>query len=164
MAYRPTDTPARRRAVHQPDHRFSYGFFLAAVGAEFTYREHFAMAAGNPFNAFDGIDHCTSFPYTAMPGPGGLLPTVMLENCREGIDDYRYIKTLEESIRQAKERSEEAAAAAAEADEFLRRLLRSIDPDGKYYINEAGYWDPEVFDHYRWEIAERIETLQRRAP
>ncbi|HJN17682.1 MAG TPA: hypothetical protein QGH10_19410, partial [Armatimonadota bacterium] len=163
LAYHPADTPAPRRAVYQPDHRFSYGFFLAAVGAEFAYREHFAMAAGNPFNAFDGIDQCTSFPYAAMPGPGGLLPTVLLENCREGIDDYRYIKTLEESIKRAKEGPPAAAEAATEADEFLRLLLDSINPDGDHYVNEVGYWDPEVFDHYRWQIAKHIEALRKRA-
>lgn len=44
-------------------------------------------------------------------------------------------------------------------DEFRFELLSSINPDENYYLNEAGYWDPEVYDHYRWEIAKRIERL-----
>ena len=48
---------------------------------------------------------------------------------------------------------------AQEADTFLFELLSSINPDENYYLNEAGYWDPEVYDHYRWEIAKRIEKL-----
>lgn len=158
VAYCPKPGPKRRCAVYQPAYRFNYGFFLAAVGGEFAYREHFTYACGNPFNAFDGHDYSTSFAFAAMPGPDGPMPFVLLENWREGIDDLRYIKTLEEKIAGAK-RTGSAKAAADEAARFLSSLLSSINPDENYYVNEVGYWDPEVYDHHRWEIAKRIERL-----
>jgi len=152
--------PKRRRAVYQPANRFTYGFFLAAVGGDFTYREHFTCASGNPFNAFDGRDYSTTFTYGCQPGPDGLVPLVLLENWREGIDDFRYIKTLQEKVKAVTETgSGDAKAVAREAETFLFELLSSINPDENYYLNEAGYWDPEVYDHYRWEIAKRIEKL-----
>jgi hypothetical protein len=106
---------------------------------------------------------------------------VTWEVYREGIDDMRYITTLEHWIERAKAAGREDLAKAGRAD--LDSIWNSIKVQEKYkddgvwenkHINlnkppvtpvggrlENGMWDPAVFDANRWTIANRITEIQK---
>ena len=73
----------------------------------------FAATQANPHNDFDGghKDWNVIFPGVDRP-----TPTIYWELCREGVDDCRYLATLQQQIRQAKERGQLGAAQLARSD------------------------------------------------
>lgn len=71
-----------------------------------------------------------------MPGSGTwptLNPAIVLEGAREGIQDYRWLVTLE---RLAKENAGSPAADAAE--KYLMELRQKITPDAAFYFQGVG--------------------------
>lgn len=59
--------------------------------------------------------------------PDGPIPSVGWEATREGIDDYRYLRTLELTAKQARKQGQTKAAEMAEA--FLAELRERIHPE-----------------------------------
>jgi len=84
-----------------------------------------------------------------FPGVDRPTPTIYWELCREGVDDCRYVATLQQQIRQAKERGQTAAAQRAES--VLAPLLSHDAP----VISQ-----PAAVGRYRWRIAREILALQ----
>jgi hypothetical protein len=70
------------------------------------------------------------------------IPTVQWELSREGIDDAKYLSTIERLAAMARARqTPEATAAAAEADQLLAAVRASVDRDVRHYTFE----DPHTF-------------------
>lgn len=97
--------------------RRNYGLLL--------WRENFdgactwtdAAGTGNPWNDFDfaaGNYRDQTFVY---PSANGVINTIALEGYREGVDDVRYMTTLESAIKSAA-----GSQQAADAEAFVRRL------------------------------------------
>ena len=84
-----------------------------------------------------------------FPGVDGPTPTIYWELCREGVDDCRYVATLQQQIRQAKEQGSTEAAQRAES--VLEPLLAADAPT----ID-----NPLAFGRYRWRIAREILALR----
>lgn len=122
------------------------GFQFLRSGAEVATAWGFAATQANPYNDFDGghKDWNVIFPGVDRP-----TPTIYWELCREGVDDCRYVATLQQQIRQAKERGQ--VAAAQRAERVLTPLLAANAP-------EIG--EPTAFGRYRWRIAREILALQ----
>ena len=83
------------------------------------------------------------------PGPDGMpLASLRLENFRDGLEDYAYVKILEEKLATADPESKwaERARAALEVPEELVRDLRN-------YCR-----DPECLSRWRSRLAECIES------
>ena len=83
---------------------------------------------GNPWNDFDSNLY-RDFNFT-YPTVNGVIDTVQWEGYREGADDVRYVTTLEEAIKQAKQSGDEGRIAiAAEAEQYLANLdiYRDLD-------------------------------------
>ena len=110
--------------------RYLFGHFLWASGLDgaipYGY-QHFG-GSGDPYDDFDtaGKDM-----FVAYPSQNGPVATVQWEACREGINDLRHLRTLEEAIERARERlaagqrGREGRAARAnirQAEGFLRDL------------------------------------------
>ena len=89
---------------------------------------------------------------------------------REGIDDYRYVRTLELLTKAAKARN---PAAATAAEKFLEELRASLSLDLKtYYRWREGYygendyplkdnpWTGAKLDETRRQCAEHIVALE----
>ncbi|MCY2954477.1 MAG: hypothetical protein NTU53_21310 [Planctomycetota bacterium] len=122
------------------------GFEFLRSGAEVTTAWGFAATQANPYNDFDGghKDWNVIFPGVDTP-----TPTIYWELCREGVDDCRYVATLQQQIRQAKEPGKTAHAQRAER--VLEPLLAADTPT----ID-----NPLAFGRYRWRIAREILALQ----
>ena len=92
--------------------------------------------------------------------PDGTPMTVALwEAYREGYDDYRYIHTLEELIKEANESEKPSIKGLADtADHELKSIWTAIRVQVKCKNDDL--WSPAEYDVYRWLIAQQIMTLQ----
>jgi hypothetical protein len=83
-------------------------------------------AFGGAYNDFDGRDLCMAYP-TAE----GVIDTIAWEGMREGVDDVRYVNTLEAAIEKANssgdERQRQLAAAAEQYLADLNVEERNLD-------------------------------------
>jgi hypothetical protein len=175
--------------------RFNSGFFFETLGAgvegEFDYV--FFRLEGDPYNPLDGEHQGHEFmwyfpPHEPSDRLGG--PSLWLEAKREGVDDLRYLQTLNRLIEEASatDASPVVRKAAAKAQATRDRLLGSFDfshllrdpkgsfPRGKWDAVTTGPgveptvqgscrppagWSFESFDRGRREIANAIIMLER---
>jgi len=117
---------------------------------------------GDPYDDTDGPTGDIAYAY---PDPARnfapTLPTLRWEGFREGVDDVRYLYTLEQAIEAAA-----ANPAKATAVEQARGLLEALRADLNRYGPEAqgiiAYFQPDDFSRYRYSIAQAIITLKER--
>ena len=152
--------------------RYVAGFFQVRSGADGVFNWAFRSFHGSPFNDFDSPLGDTTNYY---PGEGKIKggPGIGLVSAREGIDDYKYIKYLQQLIK------EHPGEKADYAESVLNAILESIqyrpavrneakfthmvDKDGKGFIdgvlNLNTGWDLLDYDMAREIIAGQIEEL-----
>jgi hypothetical protein len=121
------------------------GFEFLRSGAAVATAWGFDATQANPYNDFDGGHKDWN---VIFPGVDGPTPTIYWELCREGVDDCRYVATLQQQIRQAREQGR--VEAAGRARHVLEPLL---DP------NAAPTDNPLAFTRLRWRIAREILYL-----
>ena len=144
--------------IYQAFNRFNYGFYAEKVKATGSFKEWYTNPNQRPYNDFDGTDLNAVI---ALPAPDGQVSIPLAEEFAWGITDFRYLKTLEEAIANAKtSRNPKAVAAAQDAAKFLADILGDINLDMDYYLNQAGFWDYSVYDTYRWRVAEQILKMK----
>ena len=90
---------------------------------------------------------------------GEPIPVAMWEAYREGIDDGRYLYTLERLIAEKANRGGRAAQIAAEAKKEVEFVWNAIEVQEKYKYD--GLWSGPDFDAYRWLLASKILELER---
>ena len=107
-----------------------------------------------------------------LPTPKGNIPTLGWEARREGVDDYRYLQTLRDAIRKARD-SDNAALRreARQARAFLTTVARrakaparrrpAAQPDCVYNFMMHPGLEPDGYDAIRRQAAEHIARLQR---
>jgi len=110
--------------------RFGYGFGLKAARAtgmiEWSYMT--AVRPEKPEVVYERSRAYTfRYPKTAAH-PGG--PSIGWEATREGVDDYKYIATLERLIAKCRKTGGKAAVPASEAERFLEKHLAGVDFNG----------------------------------
>ena len=105
----------------------------------------FVATAANPHNDFDGGHEDWNVMF---PGVGRPTPTIYWELCREGVDDCRYVATLQEQARLARQ-----AGRQADADRAETVLAPLLDPDATPIAN------PEAYGRCRWALAREILRL-----
>lgn len=144
--------------------RFSFGFYLWRTKAKGRLQWHYQLPAVDPYFDLDGreSDYCASYP-----SPAGPINTVGFELAREGIDDYRYMITLENLIEKRRAKSEER-----NGEEFRRspldsrhsvikqaeRLIEAFKKDIKVELKE-NKWIPSEYDARRRDAARMILEL-----
>jgi hypothetical protein len=121
------------------------GFEFLRSGAEVATAWGFDCTIANPHNDFDGGHRDWNVMFPGVEGP---TPTIYWELCREGVDDCRYVATLQQEIRLATERGQTEAAHRAE-----RMLEPLLDPDA------TPIEQPVAFNRYRWRIAREVLGL-----
>ncbi len=130
--------------------RYLAGYMLRKTEAEGIWCWTLQRAKGDVHNDFDGEGHreskeaCTTYP--PMHG-SEMVPTLQWEGHREGVDDFRYIYTLEQL---AAERGERGQEALAELDELLAGVPWGLRP-GDFSAADA--------DEVRREVAGLIQDL-----
>ncbi len=134
--------------------RMTYGFGVWRMGYSCLIPWHYQAPCGNPFTDFDATfgDWCMAYP-----GPNGPIPTQRWEAVREGIDDGRYVYTLEARIAAAQKSGRRPKAVAA--GRALLRELRNAVPVRKKYL-QSGPWRGPEYDHWRRRLAAAILAFQ----
>ena len=133
--------------------RMTYGFGFWRSGFRALIPWIYQANISDPWNYLDGssMDFFNRTADDARP-----IPVAMWEAYREGIDDGRFVTTLDRWIDRAKEAGLEKAAAEAKAERQF--VWDSIRVQTKYKYDDL--WAPEAFDVYRWVLAEQILKLR----
>jgi hypothetical protein len=143
---------------HQPKlDRLTWGFISRKIGAKGHFQWVYQWWADD--SVAGGFPSCIRYTQPSADGP---IPTPAWEAVREGIDDERYMVTLERLIRRAGEQQPEAI----EARKALSDILSPV-PGGDKPVIGGGYRDTFVqqtpsteFDRWRWRLAGYILRLQ----
>ena len=152
--------------------RLAWGLSLWKLGAKGNWQwAYFGYGGGDPYSplptgGFENEGESNTGRAPAYCFADRIIPTPKYEWVREGIDDYKYLYTLLEKLREAD------APAAGEARRQAEKLLAEIAaavPDypatGLQTGAEAGgAGDPvhllAYFDHYRWRLALCVLQLE----
>lgn len=135
--------------------RMTWGFGFWRSGFKALIPWIYQASIGDPWNYLDG----TSMDFfNRSTAEGEPIPVAMWEASREGIDDGRYIYTLEQLISQARQRGGRGAQLAGEAEKELKWVWTSIQVQEKY--KHDNLWNGADFDAYRWLLASQILRLQ----
>ena len=130
---------------------YRYNFGLALWKADYDGAMDFAYqwAYGHIWNDFDSErfrDHCFAYPTV-----NGVVGTIQWEGFREGVDDVRYINTLEQVIEEASDTD-----TAQKARKWLDELKTRNSP-------QAGSWKtqqlPDDLDDIRASAVSWIKQL-----
>src|SRR6185369_15937486 len=104
-----------------------------------------SWTVGDPMNYLDGS--MSDFFNRHQPD-GTPVPVAMWEAYREGYDDYRYIYTLEDLVREAMQSQRaKTREAAADAERELQSIWNAISVQAKY--KDQNLWPGATFDAYR---------------
>ena len=125
---------------------FGFGFWQSGFRALIPWIYQYDN--GDPWNYLDGT---TSDFFNRATPEGDPIPVIMWEAYREGIDDGRYLYTLECLI----EKSKRKDGRGPKALDFIRS---SFDVQEKYKYDDL--WSGRDFDAFRWLLAQKIMELQ----
>jgi len=133
--------------------RMTYGFGFWRSGFRALTPWIYQSVVSDPWNYLDGgyMDF-----FNRTDDDGSPIPVALWEAYREGIDDGRYITTLERAIARAREAGHTRLADEAQAE--LQSVWDAIQVQEKY--KHDGLWDPALFDRYRWLLARQILRIQ----
>ncbi|MBT3377988.1 MAG: hypothetical protein HN742_01240 [Lentisphaerae bacterium] len=141
--------------------RFMGGFHFWRTGATGCWAWTFLRAKGNVFDDFDGGAHrenkdaCIAYP--TRDGKA-LTPTLQWEGIREGVDDYLYVYTLSELIREARESGDAGRRARADA---ANTELQALLADMPWTCREGAFTNGDA-TRTRERIAELCVALLAR--
>jgi hypothetical protein len=140
--------------------RYLAGVWFWSTGAEgqgyWVYQSRWRRT--RPFQDLEGDLH--AHDYVAYPDLDGPIPTVQWECIRMGIDDARYLYTLEAAIA-----AHRGTAQAAAAERFLAQLRAAMPkcvklPDNTWVLYDCP-WKPGEFSRLRREVVRHILEVQR---
>ena len=133
--------------------RYNAGFNMYIGNWEGRYFWNLSSRRNNVWNDFD---HSAKDSVMIYPGKDGeIIPTLQLETMRQGIDDFRYLVTVDELAAKAlKSGRAEVREAGKKVQEELLRLKKEMP----FFFNND--WDVRNFDRYRWRVATMGEYLQ----
>ena len=155
--------------------RFLFGYFVWANNLRgmlpWTYPVQPKRFPVNVDNRGEGALHLHD-GFLGLDGEP--IPTIQWELGREGIDDARYLITLERLANHARAlKTQEAQNAAHQADEFLSGIRSSVNKDVRHYTFEDARtfepqpqdgWDAERFEHTRQQAAALLKQLLTLVP
>ncbi len=119
-----------------------------------------------PLAKFRPVDRITGWSPPELGPDGRPVPTVVWEALREGVDDRRYIETLERQIEKA--RKEGRSSAASEAEQALKEIVDRLRKAYTWYADVEkrgpylGGLKMEALDGARERIARAIIRLSYR--
>ena len=141
--------------------RFSWGFYLWRMGSALRLQSPFAAPGADPGNPFG--DARRGY-FCALPTPDGPAPTVQSETAREGIDDLRYLVTLEKTIEiHSPPRDPQLRKSVNRARALLAEIRAHTRADIGFYLREGGAWESTVSDKLRLLVAQAILGVKQTA-
>ncbi|MBI4979842.1 MAG: hypothetical protein HZC28_20350 [Spirochaetes bacterium] len=147
----------KSREVMMKGGRMTYGYGFWRSGYEGLVPWMWRWDVDDPADYLDGRAADTGFKLTRS---GELNPAVYWECFREGVDDARYIYTLEEALVQREKNSDTACRAlVTEGKKFIGDLWHGIKAEDKYLAD--GMWPSEDFNGLRWNMVRLIGKLMQ---
>lgn len=97
--------------------------------------------------------------WTCCGGPDNMpLPTIRLENFRDGVEDLWYVKLLEQKLHEV-----ENSKLKVESEEWIRRAKTALAVPNEVARSVASFsTDPDVIYRWRNDIADLIEDVKGR--
>ncbi|MFA6714506.1 MAG: carbohydrate binding domain-containing protein [Victivallales bacterium] len=152
-----------------PD-RYYAGFLSYKSKASAHVSWAYQRPVGSPDTDFDNHawhreskDACITYPAARISDREVTVSTLQWEGIREGIDDYKYIHTLNEYIKKAQAGG--FKKEAAEARKKLDELIDSVPWGGSFQCGNSygqrGNFSNDIAARYRWMIALEIMKLQK---
>jgi hypothetical protein len=155
--------------------RFLFGYFVWANGIEGLLPWTYPM---QPKRFPKNIDRQGEGGLNVRDGFIGIdgkpIPTIQWELTREGIDDAKYLVTIEALAAQARASGDAAQReAAANAEQFLASLRADVNPDARHYLFEdertfapvpVDDWDARKFEATHERAVEILKTLLNGPP
>lgn len=147
----------KSREIMMKGGRMTYGYGFWRSGYEGLIPWMWRWDVGDPG---DYLDDKVADTGNKLSKDGEIIPAAYWLSFREGVDDERYIYTLQQAILD-REKTKDASAKTLieEGRKFLRELWESIEPQEKYLA--VGMWPSEDFNGKRWQAARLIEALQQ---
>lgn len=147
----------KSREIMMKGGRMTYGYGFWRSGYEGLIPWMWRWDVGDPG---DYLDDKVADTGNKLSREGEIIPAAYWLSFREGVDDEKYIYTLQQAIVD-REKTKDASARALidEGKKFLRELWESIEVQDKYLA--VGMWPSEDFNEKRWQMARLIESLQK---
>ncbi|NLO05648.1 MAG: hypothetical protein GX131_07425 [candidate division WS1 bacterium] len=146
--------------------RFINGLFMWVSPLEVHVPWMYYSVKGNPFDDTDADGHDFVYAVPHPDDPTLMISTLHYENFREGYDDMRYIKTLEQLISQARAAGVDVAAAEgwlAEMRAMLPQLpedIQGIELESPYTVAATTKFSGADWDAMRERTAQHIIALR----
>ena len=135
--------------------RMTWGYGFWKSGFRTLIPWIYQSSLGDPWNYLDS----TAMDFFNRSTPDGEpIPVTMWEAYREGIDDGRYLYTLQKLVEENRGAGGDAARLAQEAEAELRQFWDDINVQEKYKFDDL--WSGADFDTRRWLLASLILKLQ----
>ncbi len=136
--------------------RMTYGFGFWRSGYTTLIPWHWSWTPGS--DQFDYLRGPQSGCGQRIDEDGEVIPAVYWECFREGVDDARYIYTLQQTIFQREGSPDaECRQAVADARKLLQDTWDAINVQQKYLAD--GMWPSEEFNTRRWLLAQATSEL-----
>jgi len=136
--------------------RMTFGFGFWKSGFRTLIPWIYSASVGDPWNYLDGTSQDFMVRSTDDGDP---VPVALWEAFREGIDDGRYLYTLEQLVAEGQRAGGSAAQAADQAQKEIKGLWDAIRTQEKYKYDNL--WSGADFDARRWLLALKILELQK---
>jgi len=137
--------------------RLAFGWYVLKTGADGVFQWADQWSDVDPYGDLHERSFCWFFCY---PSPTGPVPTIWSEDVREGIDDLRYVRTLQVRLDLADRSANPAAKEIAqEARGGLRSVLDQLHLGRDQLRQAVKATDPADLDVLRWRIADQITRL-----
>lgn len=136
---------------------FGLGFWRSGYKTILPWHWHWIPLSGKEFDYLKGFISGTG---VRMDEHENIIPTVYWENFREGVDDLRYIYTLETAIVQHDGTSNVACKKLIQKGKnLLQNIWNQISPDEAYYDYNA--WSDKKLQELRLQIATLTEKIEQ---
>lgn len=134
--------------------RYCFGYYAWRCGLRGVLQFVYTGRGASP----DGTLTAGFLVYAHTSPEGGLIPTTAWEGVREGIDDWRYLYTLERATAEARQRGK-AGPLVARAEKFLADLRQRIQPNFTRREERFIALENSTFQALRWQAAQLIVGL-----
>jgi len=148
--------------------RYSWGFCTWRLGAKGRWEWEYNPCPGSGAMTWPGMYNNTYAPIGENTSRHPAEPRPIWEIAREGIDDYKYVYSLEQLIKKTEQagnaKSKEAAGKAVEylksIKEWMPEISAKVSSDTHDAADRADLWKkPEELDRCRQKIAQFIIQL-----
>jgi hypothetical protein len=147
--------------------RFINGMFMWVSPLEVHVPWMYYSFGGNPFDDTDDERFDFGYAFPHPDDPTLLISTLHYEAFREGYDDMRYIRTLEETMAEARAEGVDVSDAEAWLDEMQSMLPRipediaEIELESPYTVAATRSFTGADWDAMREQTAQHIIALEQ---